>query len=140
MAGKKLKTQVISVSNFLTHYPAPPVGSTLGPHGINLMQFCKEFNDKTSSMQGMVPAVVSIYEDRSFDFVIKTPPVAELIKQTLNIKGAGNPKKDVAGTLTQAQLREIAEKKMPDLQSYDVEAAMKQVAGTCRSMGVKIAE
>ena len=121
--------------------PAPPVGSTLGPHGINLMMFCKDFNDKTGSMVGAIPVVVSIYEDRSFDFVLKTPPVAELIKQTAKIdKGAATPNKQKVGTITMAQVREIAEKKMPDLNCFEVESAMSMVLGTAKNMGVAVVE
>jgi large subunit ribosomal protein L11 len=137
--AKKVKTQVKMLIKAGAANPAPPVGSTLGPFGINLMDFCKGFNDQTAGQSGMIPALVTIYEDRSFDFVIKTPPVAELVKQTLKIKGgAGNPLKDKVGEITEEQLREIATKKMPDLNCYDVDQAMQMVAGTCRSMGVKV--
>jgi large subunit ribosomal protein L11 len=120
--------------------PAPPVGSTLGPYGLQLMDFCQQFNDQTKTLTGAVPVVVTVYEDRSFSFIIKTAPVSELVKQTLKISsGAAHQLKDTAGTLTQDQLREIAEKKMTDLNCYDLESAMEMVKGTCRSMGVKIA-
>ncbi len=139
MADKKVKNVVKMLIKAGAANPAPPVGSTLGPYGLNLMEFCKGFNDQTSSMTGMVPVVVTIYEDRTFDFVIKTPPVAELVKQTLNIQsGAGNPLKDKVGELSTDQIKEIAEKKMPDLNCYDIQAASQMVMGTCRSMGVKI--
>lgn len=119
--------------------PAPPVGSTLGPYGLNLMDFCKSFNDQTSKDTGMIPVIVNIYEDRSFDFVIKTAPVAELIKQALKLKsGSGNPLKDKVGVLTFAQATEIAQKKLQDLNCYDVDAALKMVIGTGKSMGVKV--
>ncbi len=139
MSGKKVKTQVKMLIKAGSANPAPPVGSTLGPHGINLVQFCKDFNDKTSTDKGMIPILITIYEDRSYDFIIKTPPVAELIKQSLNItKGANNQVKDSVGTLTYAKVVEIAQKKMVDLNSFSVDSAINQVIGTCRSMGVKV--
>jgi large subunit ribosomal protein L11 len=139
--AKKVKNVVKMLIKAGAANPAPPVGSTLGPYGLNLMEFCKGFNDQTKTMQGMVPVVVTIYEDRTFDFVIKTPPVAELVKQTLNINsGSGNPLKDKVGELSMEQLKEIAKKKMPDLNCYDLKQAMLMVAGTCRSMGVKTPE
>ncbi|MDO5719001.1 MAG: 50S ribosomal protein L11 [Tissierellia bacterium] len=120
--------------------PAPPVGTALGPHGVNIMQFTKEFNAKTQDQQGfIIPVVLTVYQDRSFSFITKTPPVPILIKKTLGIeKGSGVPNKDKVATISQAQLREIAEKKMVDLNAADVEAAMRMVAGTARSMGVKV--
>jgi large subunit ribosomal protein L11 len=139
MADKKIKTQVKMLIKAGAANPAPPVGSTLGPHGINLVMFCKDFNDKTSTMQGMVPVVVTIFEDRSYEFIIKTAPVAELVKQALGVQsGAGNPLKETIGTLTMAQVMEIAEKKMPDLNCFTIESAALQVKGTCKSMGVKV--
>lgn len=118
--------------------PAPPVGTALGPHGINLMQFCKEYNAKTSSQVGqIIPAEVNVYADNSFSFTLKTPPTAELLKKAANIdSGSAVPNRDKVGTVTRDQLREIAETKMKDLNALDVEAAMKIVAGTARSMGV----
>ena len=120
--------------------PAPPVGTALGPHGIAIMDFCNQYNDATKSMMGnVIPAVVTIFEDRSFSFILKQPPTAELIKKALGIeKGAKVPNKENVGTLTKAQLREIAEKKMPDMNANDIEAAMKIIAGTAKNMGVKI--
>lgn len=139
MADKKVKVQLKLVIQAGKANPAPPVGSALGPQGINLMQFCKDFNDQTKNLSGAVPVVVTVFEDRSFDFVIKTAAVSELIKQALNLQGgSGTPNKKKVGTLTQAQLREIAEKKMTDLNCYDVEQAMKMVEGTARSMGVTV--
>jgi len=139
MAEKKVKVTVKMLIQAGKANPAPPVGSTLGPHGINLMQFCKEFNDMTSTMQGAVPAVVTIFDDRSFEFVLKVAPVAELIKQALKVQsGSGDPLRKKIGTLTTAQVREIAEKKLADLNAFDVEAAMKMVEGTARSMGVTV--
>ncbi len=141
MAEKKVKDTVKLLIKAGSANPAPPVGSTLGPFGLNLMQFCKEFNDQTSGQTGMIPALVTIYEDRSFDLVIKTPPVAELVKQKLNVtSGSGIPNSKKIGKLTTADIKEIANKKMPDLNSYDEEAAMKMVIGTCQSMGVEVTE
>ncbi|MDE2124961.1 MAG: 50S ribosomal protein L11 [Armatimonadetes bacterium] len=122
--------------------PAPPVGSSLGPYGINMMEFIKAYNDKTASQVGtIVPAEITIYEDRSFTFITKTPPAAELIKKELSLeKGSGVPNRDKIGVLTSEQIRRIAEIKMPDLNANDLEAAMKVVAGTARSMGVDVAQ
>ncbi|HEX6843663.1 MAG TPA: 50S ribosomal protein L11 [Actinomycetota bacterium] len=120
--------------------PAPPVGTALGQHGVNIMEFCKQYNDATAQMGGQViPAVLTIYEDRSFSFILKQPPMAELIKQAAGIeKGSGVPHRDKVATLSSSQVREIAEKKMPDLNANDVEMAMRIVAGTARSMGVEV--
>lgn len=120
--------------------PAPPVGTALGPHGINLMQFCKEYNARTSNQVGqIIPADVTIFSDNSFNFVLKTPPTAELLKSAAGIKsGSAVPNRDKIGTVTAAQVREIAETKMKDLNALDIEAAMQIVAGTARSMGIVI--
>lgn len=120
--------------------PAPPIGPALGQHGVNIAGFCKEFNDKTKEMKGdIVPVVISIYEDRSFTFIMKTPPVAELIKKAAKIqKGSGKPLQEKVGKITKAQVREIAEKKMPDLNCHTVEAAMSMVEGTAKQMGVTV--
>lgn len=120
--------------------PGPPVGSTLGPFGINLGQFTKEFNDKTADKAGLIiPVVVTIYNDRSFTFVLKTPPAAVLIKKALGIEsGSGKPNKEKVGKITKAQVREIAETKMPDLNASSVEQAMSMIMGTARSMGVTV--
>jgi len=120
--------------------PAPPVGTALGPHGVNIMEFCKAYNAATESQRGnVVPVEITIYEDRSFDFITKTPPAAELIKKAAGVKkGSGAPHTDKVGTLTADQVREIATTKMPDLNANDVEAAAKIVEGTARSMGVKV--
>jgi len=119
--------------------PAPPVGPALGQHGINIMEFCKAFNAQTQSETGtVIPVVITVYEDRSFTFITKTPPAAVLIKEALGLEsGSGEPNKVKVGRLTQAQLRSIAEAKMPDLNARDVEEAMRVVAGTARSMGVE---
>jgi large subunit ribosomal protein L11 len=121
--------------------PAPPVGPALGQHGIALMNFCKEYNERTQSMAGqIIPVVITVYEDRSFTFVTKTPPAADLLRKAAGIdKGAGNPKATKVGKVTRDQVREIAELKMKDLNAVDVDGAMKQVEGTARSMGIEIA-
>ena len=120
--------------------PAPPVGPALGAQGVNIMQFCQAFNAQTQEQSGtIIPVEITVYEDKSFTFVCKTPPAAVLIKEKLGIKsGAGIPQIQTVGTLTEAQLREIAELKLPDLNANDVEAAMEIIAGTARSMGVRI--
>ena len=120
--------------------PAPPVGTVLGPAGINLQEFCTKFNDATRDKMGdVLPVEISIYEDRTFDFVLKTPPAAFLLKKVAKIK-SGASKGETVATITREQLREIAETKLPDLNAYDVEAAMKIVEGTARNMGIKIEE
>lgn len=122
--------------------PAPPVGPALGQHGVNIMAFCKEYNAKTSDKAGLViPVEISVYEDRSFTFILKTPPASVLIKKAAGIeKGASEPNKQKVASITQSQLKEIAETKMPDLNANDIDAAMKIVAGTARNMGVAIAD
>ena len=121
--------------------PAPPVGTALGQHGVNIMEFCRQYNEQTQQQAGQViPVEMTIYEDRSFTFVTKQPPASELIKQALDLeKGSGEPNRTKVGTLTQDQVRTIAEQKMADLNARDVEAAMKIIAGTARSMGVEVA-
>ncbi|NNL86146.1 MAG: 50S ribosomal protein L11 [Myxococcales bacterium] len=120
--------------------PSPPVGPALGQHGLNIMEFCKAFNARTQDQQGLIiPAVITVYADRSFTFELKTPPAAVLLKRAAKIdKGSGEPNRDKVGSVTAAQVREIAEIKMPDLNALDVEAAMKIVAGTARSMGLEV--
>ncbi len=122
--------------------PGPPVGSTLGPHGINIAGFVKEFNDKTRDKEGLViPVVITIYADRSFTFILKTPPAAVLIKKYTNLQsGSARPNRDKVAKLTKAQVEEIAKLKMPDLNASSLESAMSMVAGTARSMGVTVEE
>lgn len=122
--------------------PGPPVGSSLGPHGINIAAFTKEFNDRTAKQAGLIiPVVITIYQDRTFEFVLKTPPAAVLVKKALGIEsGSGKPNKTKVGKITMAQIREIAETKMPDLNASSVEQAMTMVIGTCKSMGVVVEE
>ncbi|HEX2128535.1 MAG TPA: 50S ribosomal protein L11 [Solirubrobacterales bacterium] len=120
--------------------PAPPVGPALGQHGVNIMEFCKAFNARTQQDAGtIIPVEITVYEDRSFDFITKTPPAAVLIREALGIqKGSGEPNREKVGRLTQAQVREIAERKMPDLNANDIDAASNIIAGTARSMGVTV--
>jgi len=120
--------------------PAPPVGSALGPHGLNIMDFCKAFNAKTAKQEGLIiPVVVTVYSDRTYSFVTKTPPAAVLLKKAANIaKGSGEPNKTKVGKVTMKDVREIAQLKMPDLNASDVEAAVRIVLGTARSMGVEV--
>lgn len=120
--------------------PAPPVGTALGPQGLNIAEFCKKFNDATSSRRGeVVPCIITVYEDRTYDFILKTAPVAEMLKKAAGItKGSPKPLQEKVGKVTKAQVREIAEHKMPDLNCHTVEAAMKQVEGTARNMGLTV--
>jgi large subunit ribosomal protein L11 len=120
--------------------PAPPVGTALGPHGINIMDFCKQYNAATEAQRGtVIPAEITIFEDRSFTFVTKTPPTPVLLRKAAGLeKGSMTPKRETAGSVTKAQVREIAEQKMPDLNAIDVDGAMAQVAGTARSMGIEV--
>ena len=140
MAKKKLAAVVKIQIPAGQATPAPPVGTALGPHGINIMDFCKAYNAATENQRGMViPAEISIFEDRSFSFVTKTPPTPFLLRQAAGIeKGASNPRTDKAGKVSSAQVRQIAETKMPDLNAIDLDGAIAQVAGTARSMGIEI--
>ncbi len=120
--------------------PAPPIGPALGQHGVAIMNFVKEYNEKTAQQAGqIIPVVITVYEDRSFTFVTKTPPAPDLLRRAAGIdKGAGNPKADKVGKVTEAQVREIAEIKMKDLNAVDIEGAMLQIKGTARSMGIEV--
>ena len=139
MAPKKKVTGLIKLQiKAGAANPAPPIGPALGQHGVNIMEFCKAYNAQTESMRGnVIPVEITIYEDRSFDFITKTPPAAELIKKAAGLKkGSGVPHKEKVGKLTKDQVREIATTKLPDLNANDIDAAMKIVEGTARSMGV----
>jgi len=141
MPPRKRLTAVIKLQiNAGAATPAPPVGPALGQHGVNIMEFCKAYNAATEAQRGnVIPVEISVYEDRSFTFVTKTPPAAVLIRQALNIdKGSSEPHRDKVGKITQQQLRDIAEKKLPDLNAHDVDQAAKIIAGTARSMGVEV--
>ena len=140
--GKKVKAVVkIQIPGGKAN-PAPPVGTALGPHGINLMQFCKEYNAKTAGQVGqIVPVEVTVYTDGSFSFILKTPPAADLLKKAAGIdSGSAVPNRDKVGKVTQDQLREIAETKMKDLNAHDIEQAKKIIAGTARSMGLTVVD
>ena len=138
--AKKVKTIVKINLQAGGATPAPPVGTALGQHGVAIMDFVKAYNDRTADMKGqVVPAVITIYEDRSFEFEIKKAPVADMIKKTLGIeKGSGKMPKEIVGTLTRDQVKKIAEEKMVDLNTKNIDAAMRIVEGTARSMGVKV--
>jgi large subunit ribosomal protein L11 len=142
IVGKKVKAIVKLQISAGKATPAPPVGTALGPHGINIMQFCKEYNAKTASMAGMVvPAEITIYQDRSFAFVLKTPPAPVLLKKAAGVeKASGVPNRNKVGSVTKKQVREIAETKMKDLNAVDLDGAMKMIAGTARSMGIEVKE
>jgi large subunit ribosomal protein L11 len=140
--AKKVVAMIKLALNAGKANPAPPVGPALGQHGVNIMAFCKEYNAKTADQAGMVvPVEISVFEDRSFTFVLKTPPASVLIQKAAGIpKGSSQPNKDKVGSITRAQLQEIAQTKMPDLNATDIEAAMKTVEGTARNRGVAIAD
>jgi len=120
--------------------PSPPVGPALGQHGVNIMQFCKEYNARTASQEGLIiPVVITVYADRSFSFITKTPPVSDLLKKAAKVeKGSAEPNKNKVGSVTPAQVREIAELKLPDLNCYDVNAAIRIVEGSARSIGLEV--
>ncbi|OGO77700.1 MAG: 50S ribosomal protein L11 [Clostridiales bacterium GWB2_37_7] len=140
--AKKVMAMVKLQINAGKATPAPPIGPALGQHGVNIMGFCKEFNEKTAKQAGLIiPAVITVYQDRSFSFILKTPPASVLIKKAIGIEsGSGVPNKTKVGKISKAKIREIAELKMPDLNAASVEAAMSMVAGTARSMGVTVEE
>jgi large subunit ribosomal protein L11 len=138
--AKKIKTKIKLQIVGGQANPAPPVGPALGQHGLNIAEFCKQFNDKTKDKMGdIVPVEITVYEDRSYDFILKTSPASELIKKAANIKkGSGKPLTEKVGSINQTQLEEIAKAKMADLSANDIEAAKKIIAGTARQMGVEI--
>ena len=138
--GKKAKAIVKLQVQAGKATPAPPVGTALGPHGINIMQFCKEYNAKTASQAGtVVPVEITIYQDRTFSFILKTPPAPVLLKKAAGLeKASGVPNRNKVGTVTRKQVREIAEMKMKDLNAVDVEGAMRMIEGTARSMGIEV--
>jgi large subunit ribosomal protein L11 len=138
--AKKIKTIIKLQLPAGKANPAPPVGPALGQHGLNIQEFCTKFNEATKDKTGdIIPAEITVFEDRTFAFVLKTPPASDLLRKAAGIeKGAANPLKDKVGKITQAQLEEIARKKMPDINANDIEAAKKIIAGTARSMGIRI--
>ncbi|MDD5438155.1 MAG: 50S ribosomal protein L11 [Patescibacteria group bacterium] len=138
--AKKVKTLIKLQIQGGKANPAPPVGTALGPQGLNIAEFCKKFNDATKDRMGeVVPCIITVYEDRSYEFILKTPPVPELLKKAAGIqKGSPKPLTDKVGKVTKKQVREIAEKKMPDLNCTTVEAAMSQVEGTAKNMGLEV--
>ena len=141
MPAKKKVAAIVKVElNAGAATPAPPVGTALGPHGVNIMDFCKQYNNATESQRGtVIPVEITIYEDRTFSFITKTPPAAELIKKAAGLSsGSANPLKIKVGTITKDQVKQIAEVKMPDLNANDIDAAMKIVEGSARSMGVTV--
>lgn len=140
MSKKKVKTVIRLQIEAGKATPAPPVGTALGPHGINIMEFCKTYNERTASQAGtVIPAEITVYEDRTFTFVTKTPPAYDLLKKAAGVdKGSGTPNREKVGSVTKAQVREIAEQKMVDLNAFDVDQAMKIIEGTARSMGLNV--
>ena len=138
--AKKVIAKITLQCNAGKATPAPPVGPALGQHGINIMEFCKTYNERTAKDAGqIIPAVITVYEDRSFTFILKTPPASELIKKAAAVeKGSGEPNRKKVGKLTPAALKEIAQKKMSDLNANDIDAAMSIIAGTARSMGIEV--
>ena len=137
---KKIKSTVKLQIQAAQANPAPPVGTALGPQGINIGEFCQKFNEATKDQVGnIIPVVITIYEDRTFEFKLKTPPVSDLLKKAANVsKGSDKPNRKKVGKISKAQVKEIAEKKMPDLNADDIEAAIKMVEGTARNMGIEI--
>jgi len=138
--AKKVKTVIKLQIQAGKANPAPPVGPALGQHGLNIQDFCSRFNEATKDKMGdIIPAEITVFEDRTFDFVLKTPPASDMLRKAAGVeKGSGNPLKEKVGKVTKAQIKEIAEKKMPDLNANDAEAAMKIVEGTARSMGIRV--
>jgi len=140
MGKKKVKTVIRLQIEAGKATPAPPVGTALGPHGINIMEFCRTYNERTAAQAGtVIPAEITVYEDRTFTFITKTPPAYDLLKKAAGVeKGSGTPNREKVGAVTRQQVREIAELKMPDLNAYDVDHAMRVIEGTARSMGLTV--
>jgi large subunit ribosomal protein L11 len=139
MSKKKIKTVIKLQLQAGKATPAPPVGTALGPHGLNIMEFCKAYNERTANMSGVIPAQITVYEDRTFSFITKTPPASELLKKAAGVeKGSGNPNRDKVGSLSAQQVREIAEVKLADLNAHDLEHATRIIEGTARSMGLNV--
>ena len=140
MAKPKIKTTLKLYCPAGQANPAPPVGPALGQHGVNIMEFCKKFNEETKGREGLIlPAVITVYEDRSFTFVVKSPPVSVLLKQACGVaKASGNPPREKVGQVSSAQVEDIAKQKLQDLNAHDMPAAVKMVAGTARSMGIDV--
>jgi large subunit ribosomal protein L11 len=140
VAKKKVKTVIRLQIEAGKATPAPPVGTALGPHGLNIMDFVKSYNERTAAQAGtVIPAEITVYEDRTFTFVTKTPPAYDLLKKAAGVdKGSGKPNREKVGSVTRAQVREIAEQKMQDLNAFDVDQAMKIIEGTARSMGLNV--
>lgn len=138
--AKKVLTRITLQCQAGKATPAPPVGPALGQHGINIMEFCKAYNERTASQAGqIIPAVITVFEDRSFNFILKTPPASELIKKAAGVeKGSGEPNRNKVGKISRDKVREIAQAKMADLNANDIDAAMKIIAGTARSMGIEV--
>lgn len=137
--AKKVRTVVTLQIAAGSANPAPPVGTALGPHGINIMDFCKSYNEQTKGMVGIVPAKITIFEDRSFNFILKTAPASDLLRRAAGVpKGSSKNKQERAGVITRAQLREIAQTKLPDLNTTDIDQAMRIVEGSARSMGIEV--
>jgi large subunit ribosomal protein L11 len=139
MSKKKIKTVIKLQLQAGKATPAPPVGTALGPHGLNIMEFCKAYNERTANLSGVIPAQITVFEDRTFSFITKTPPASELLKKAAGVeKGSGNPNRDKVGSLSKQQVREIAEVKQADLNAHDLEHATRIIEGTARSMGLNV--
>jgi large subunit ribosomal protein L11 len=139
MSKKKVKTVIKLQLQAGKATPAPPVGTALGPHGLNIMEFCKAYNERTANLSGVIPAQITVYEDRTFSFITKTPPASELLKKAAGVeKGSGTPNRDKVGALSKQQVREIAEVKQADLNAHDLEHATRIIEGTARSMGLNV--
>jgi large subunit ribosomal protein L11 len=139
MSKKKIKTVIKLQLQAGKATPAPPVGTALGPHGLNIMEFCKAYNERTANQSGVIPVQITVYEDRTFTFITKTPPASEMLKKAAGVeKGSGNPNRDKVGSLSRQQVREIAEVKQADLNAHDLEHATRIIEGTARSMGLNV--